>query len=47
LSIPLENLSGAFDRDLFFRKGGTVAGQRPGPALACLAVTHIDQQWFA
>src|SRR5215469_9081947 len=47
LSVPLENLSGAFDRDLFFRKGGAVAGQRPGPALACLAVTHIDQQRFA
>jgi hypothetical protein len=47
LSIPLENLSGAVDRDLFFRKGGTVAGQRPGPALICFAVTHIDQQRLA
>jgi hypothetical protein len=47
LSIPLENLAGTFDRDLFFRKGGTVAGERPGPALACLTVTHIDQQRFA
>jgi hypothetical protein len=47
LSIPLENLSGTFDSDPFFRKSSTVAGERPGPALARLAVTHIDQQRFA
>jgi hypothetical protein len=44
LSISLEYLSGTFDRDLFFCKGGTVAGERPGSALACLVVTNIDQQ---
>ena len=43
LSSPLEDLCEAFDPDLSLRQGGTAGCDCPGPTLACLAVTDIDQ----
>jgi len=47
LSIPIEDLCVAFDRDLSLREACNAGCQRPSPPLACLAVTYGDQQRFA